>query len=92
MESASPSDAALRLYNEAMLVVDRQLNENPSDLTAILQKSNIQIKQASLLRQTGKTAEATELISSICAKTREKYYSQNPKSLSGRWLPLWPMT
>lgn len=80
MESASPSDAASRLYNEAMLVVDRQLAKNPNDLTTILQKSNIQYKQASLLRQTGKTAEALALIST-CAKTREKYYAANPRSL-----------
>ncbi len=80
LESASPSDAAMQLYNEAMLVVDRQLAENPDDLTAILQKSNIQYKQAAVLRQTGKTAEAMTLIST-CAKTREKYSVENSDSL-----------
>ncbi len=80
LESASPTEAASKLYDEAMEVVDRQLKENPKDLTAILQKSNIQYKQASLLRQTGKTAEAMTLIAA-CAKTRETHYAANPDSL-----------
>lgn len=80
LESASPSDAASKLYDEAMVVVDRQMKENPKDQTAILQKSNIQYKQAALLRQTGKTTEAMTLIAA-CAKTRETQYAANPDSL-----------
>jgi len=80
LESASPSDAAARLYDEAMQVVDQQLAENPDDLATILQKSTIQFKQATLLRQTGETAEAMELVST-CAKTREKHHAANPESL-----------
>lgn len=80
MESASPSDAALRLYGEAMLVVDRRLAESPDDLKTILEKTNIQYKQASLLRQIGKTADAMQLIS-VCSETREKYRAANPESL-----------
>ncbi|MFO0976373.1 MAG: protein kinase [Planctomycetaceae bacterium] len=80
LESASPSDAASKLYDEAMQVVDRQLKHNPNDLTAILQKSNIQCKQAALLRQTGRTAEAMSLITT-CTKTRETHFAANPDSL-----------
>jgi|GEM_PF-1831515 len=80
MESASPSDAALRLYGEAMLVVDSLLTENPDDLKTILEKTNIQYKQASLLRQIGKTADAMQLIA-VCSETREKYRAANPESL-----------
>jgi hypothetical protein len=80
MESASPSDAALRLYGEAMLAVDRRLTENPEDLQTILEKTNIEYKQASLLRQIGKTADAMQLIS-VCSETREKYQAANPESL-----------
>ena len=80
MESASPSEAALRLYGEAMLVVDSLLTENPDDLKTILEKTNIQYKQASLLRQIGKTADATQLIA-VCSETREKYRAANPESL-----------
>ncbi len=80
LESTSPSDAASKLYDEAMQVVDRQLKDNPNDLTAILQKSKIQYKQAALLRQTGKTAEAMSLITT-CTKTRETHFAANPDSL-----------
>ena len=80
MESASPSEAALRLYGEAMLVVDSLLTEDPDDLKTILEKTNIQYKQASLLRQIGKTADAMQLIS-VCSETREKYRAANPESL-----------
>jgi serine/threonine protein kinase len=81
LESASPSDAAARLYSEAMIVVERRLMEDPDDLTTILEKSNIRYKQASLLRQTGKTAEATELISIVREDSRKIPIQQNPKSL-----------
>ena len=80
MDNVSPSDAAAQLYSEAMTVVDQQLAQDSENLKLLLQKSEIQFRQAALLRQTGQTAEAMKLISD-CAKTREKYSAANPSSV-----------